>query len=276
MSALFRWPCSISIHLSRRYIMCGLHPFPLTTQYFYSFVSQVCHCGRPPFSVGHLTFLFIYLLDLSLLVSAPFRWPCNISIHLFPRFVIADVRPFPLAIQHFYSFLKQFIVRGSQFFFIMCPSFLSLLALFRWSFYVCRSYRPEPPKNAKRCNFHLAPPSTSAVCICMRVFEVEVAGLFTLDPRAHTYVEVRTRRHKHAPPPKGIAGWGSLSEFCLASSTALGKLDNLANSCDDMHFCFTTTLLLQMFLHYCSFGALVAHIFHYEKIRLFLTLKYCI
>ena len=132
MSALFRWPCSISIHLSRRYIMCGLHPFPLTTQYFYSFVSQVCHCGRPPFSVGHLTFLFIYLLDLSLLVSAPFRWPCNISIHLFPRFVIADVRPFPLAIQHFYSFLKQFIVRGSQFFFIMCPSFLSLLALFRW------------------------------------------------------------------------------------------------------------------------------------------------
>ena len=70
---------------------------------FYSFISQVCHCWCPPFSVGHIAFLFICfpgfslpvsalfrwscnismrLPGLSLLVSALFRWPCNISIHL--------------------------------------------------------------------------------------------------------------------------------------------------------------------------------------------------
>ena len=65
-------------------------------------------------------------------MSTLFCWPCSISIHLSPRSVTAGVRPFPLAMQHFYSFLKQFTVRGSQFFFIMCPPFLSLLALFRW------------------------------------------------------------------------------------------------------------------------------------------------
>ena len=35
---------------------------------------------------------------VSLLVSALFRWPCSISIHLSPRSVAAGVRPFPLAI----------------------------------------------------------------------------------------------------------------------------------------------------------------------------------
>ena len=34
---------------------------------------------------------------VSLLVSALFRWPCSISIHLSPRSVAAGVRPFPLA-----------------------------------------------------------------------------------------------------------------------------------------------------------------------------------
>ena len=33
----------------------------------------------------------------SLLVSALFRWPCSISIHLSPRSVTGGVRPFPLA-----------------------------------------------------------------------------------------------------------------------------------------------------------------------------------
>ena len=42
---------------------------------------------------------------LSLLVSALFRWPCSISIHLSPRSVTGGVRPFPLAMQHFYSFV---------------------------------------------------------------------------------------------------------------------------------------------------------------------------
>ena len=44
MSALVRWPCSISIHLSRRSVTAGVRrPFPLAMQHVYSFVSQVCH-----------------------------------------------------------------------------------------------------------------------------------------------------------------------------------------------------------------------------------------
>ena len=80
-----RWSCSISIHLSPRSVTAG-----------------------PPFSAGDATFLFIICLPgLSLAVSALFRWRCNISIHLFPRFVTAGVRPFPLAMQHFYSFVSR-------------------------------------------------------------------------------------------------------------------------------------------------------------------------
>ena len=117
-------------------------------QHFYSFVSQVCHgwcppfstghvaflfmvchCWCPPFSVGHVAFLCICLPGLSLLVSAviggvrPFRWPCNVSIHLSrrsvaagvrpfhlsSRSVTAGVRPFPLAMQHFNSFVFKVI-----------------------------------------------------------------------------------------------------------------------------------------------------------------------
>ena len=95
-AALFRWPCSASIHLSPRSV----------TVAFYSFVSQVCRCWCPPFSVGHVAFLFACLPGLLLLVSAQsaghvvFR---GISIHLSPRFVAAGVRPFPLTMQRFYS-----------------------------------------------------------------------------------------------------------------------------------------------------------------------------
>ena len=133
LSALFRWPCSISILLSPT---AGVRPFPLAMQHFYSFVSQVCHwwcppfsagnaafysfvsqvchCWCPPFSAGHAAFLFICpqachwwcppfsavsihcLPGLSLLVSALFRWPCSISILLSPR----SVTGVPLSIGH--------------------------------------------------------------------------------------------------------------------------------------------------------------------------------
>ena len=101
-SALFRWPCSISIHLSPRSVMvvsalfrwpCTagvVRPFPLA-MYFYSFVSQVCHLLVSALFRCHVAFLFICLPGLSLLVSALFRWPCSI------RSVTAGVRPFPLA-----------------------------------------------------------------------------------------------------------------------------------------------------------------------------------
>ena len=108
-------------------------------------VRPLCHCWCPPISTGHVTFLFMCLPGLSLVVSAHFRWSrsisfhlsprsvtagdatflficlpglslavsalfrwgCNISIHLFPRSVTANVRPFLLAMQHFCSFVSQ-------------------------------------------------------------------------------------------------------------------------------------------------------------------------
>ena len=129
VSALFRLPCSISIHLSPRSVTAVVHPFPLAMQQlyscvsqvcnwcppfsaghvaFYSFVSQVCHwwrpplfrwpcsCWCPPFSAGHVAFLFICLPGLSLLLSTLFRWPCSICIDVSSRSV-TGVRPFPLA-----------------------------------------------------------------------------------------------------------------------------------------------------------------------------------
>ena len=99
VSALFGWPCSMSFHLFSR----SVRPFPLAMQRFYSFVCEVCHCWCPPFSAGDATFLFIphivcrYVGFLNsflrcffipLLVSALFRWPCSISIHLFPMWFV--------------------------------------------------------------------------------------------------------------------------------------------------------------------------------------------
>ena len=115
-------------------------------------VRPLCHCWCPPFSAGHVAFLFICLPGLSLLVSALFRWPCSISIHLSPRSVTAGVCPFPLAMQHFYSFvchrsvicgLRPFPLAtagvrpfppGHAEFLLTCFPGLSLLvsALFRW------------------------------------------------------------------------------------------------------------------------------------------------
>ena len=121
VSVLVRWPCSISIHVSPRPVTGGVRLFPLAflflrplvcvcllaMKHFYSFASQVRYCWCPPFSVGHVAFLFICLPGLSLLVSALFRWRCNSSIHVCSRSVTAGVRPFPLAMQHFYSFVSR-------------------------------------------------------------------------------------------------------------------------------------------------------------------------
>ena len=91
-SALFCWPCSISIHLSPRSVSAGVRPclaghvaflfvclpvlhcwcppFSVGHVAFLFIVSQVCHWRCPPFSVGHAAFLFICLPGLSLVVSA--------------------------------------------------------------------------------------------------------------------------------------------------------------------------------------------------------------
>ena len=150
MSAQFRWPWSMSIHLSPRSVAAGVRPFPLAMQYaaFLFICLQGLSLVVPALfrwpcstSIGHAAFLFICLP-----VSALFRWPCIfrwpsrsvdatflsiclpglsflftslshvISLLLSPRFgaCTAGVRPFPLAVRHFYSF-------ASQVMFYFCP-----------------------------------------------------------------------------------------------------------------------------------------------------------
>ena len=121
MSALFHWPCSISIDLSPGSVTAGARPFPLAMQHVYSFVSQVCHCWCPPFSI-HVSARSVHVLSVSIHLSPrsvtagvrPFPLamcislpglslvapPCSISIHLSPRSVTAGVCPFPLAMHH--------------------------------------------------------------------------------------------------------------------------------------------------------------------------------
>ena len=89
-------------------------------------VRPLCHCWCPPFPAGHVAFLFICIPGLSLLVPAmqhfysfPKQFTVWCPIHLSPRSVTAGVRPFPLA--HVASLL-------------ICLPGLSLLvsALFHW------------------------------------------------------------------------------------------------------------------------------------------------
>ena len=156
MSALFRWPPSISFHVS---LPCDV----------FTFVSQVrcLHCWCPPFSAGHAAFLFICLPgDFFTLVSqiqrlhcwcppfsagqAAFLFVCLpvsqvISLLLFPRFgaCTAGVRPFPLAMQYaaFLFICLQglplvvfSLFGGHVAFLFICLPGLSVVvsALFRW------------------------------------------------------------------------------------------------------------------------------------------------
>ena len=110
LPGLSYWYPSFSVGNAICLFIClpDLGPFPLAMQYFYSFVSQVCHWWCPPlsighvallfmvcycwypFSMGHVAVLFICLPSLLLVISALFRWSCNVSIHLFPSFIIAN------------------------------------------------------------------------------------------------------------------------------------------------------------------------------------------
>ena len=91
VSALFCWPCSISIHSPNSLLLGVLNSFLRC-------VRPLCHCWCPPISTGHVAFLFACLPGLSLVVSALFRWPCSISIHVSRRSVTGGVRPFPLVV----------------------------------------------------------------------------------------------------------------------------------------------------------------------------------
>ena len=130
-------PCSISIHLSFRSVTGGVRPCPLAMKHFYSFVSQVRYCWCPPFSVGHVAFLFICLPGVSLLVSALFRRQCSISIHLSPSSVTAGVRPFPSAMQHFCSLVSHVISFFLSFRFGACTAVFSPV---RWNRFTCERF----------------------------------------------------------------------------------------------------------------------------------------
>ena len=123
MSALFRWPYSYSCVSQVCHCWCPpfsagnvafpficlpalsllvsasslamCPPFAAGHVAFLFICLQVCHCWCPPFFGDHVVFLFICLPGLLLLVSAVFRWPCSISVHLSPRSVTVGVRPFP-------------------------------------------------------------------------------------------------------------------------------------------------------------------------------------
>ena len=136
-SPLFCWPASISIRLS-------LSPALLVT---FPFVCLPC-------LVAALFRCFYSFVPHALLVSALFRWPCGISIHLSPRLVTGGVRPlslflficlpglsllvsalFPLAMQHFYSFVSQVCH-------CWCPPFFAGHAAFLFISQVCHCWCP--------------------------------------------------------------------------------------------------------------------------------------
>ena len=90
-------PTSLLLGVLNSFLRCVRPVSLLVSEHFYSFVSQVCHCWCPPFSGDHAAFLVVCPPNLSLVVSALFRWSCSISMHLSPRSVTAGVRPFPPA-----------------------------------------------------------------------------------------------------------------------------------------------------------------------------------
>ena len=136
VSVLVRWPCSISIHVSPRPVTGGVRPFSLAMQHVYSFVSEVCHCWCPPFSAGDATFLFMCPRPAT---GGARPFPLAFLFLRLPG--LSLVCPFLLAMKHFYSFASQvrycwcppFSVGHVAFLFICLPG-LSLLvsALFRW------------------------------------------------------------------------------------------------------------------------------------------------
>ena len=86
-------------------------------QHFYSFVFQVCHCWCPPFSAGHVAFLFICL-------------PCDFFLFVFQVCVFCPVRWNRFACERFLLLCKGCVtVSGIAF----LPHCVTLSALFPFS-----------------------------------------------------------------------------------------------------------------------------------------------
>ena len=160
-----------SFHLSPRLGACGPVPGWLVS-HFLAFVS---HFFPKQFTVrGSQFFLKTCPPFVSLLVSAHFHWPCNISIHPSPRSVTAGVRPFPgLSCSISIHVSPRSVTGGDATFLFICFPGLSLLvsALFRW-----------------RCNisFRLSPRSVTGgvrpfplfLFICLPCLSLLISALF--------------------------------------------------------------------------------------------------
>ena len=105
VSALLRWPCSthcwcppFSAGHAAFLFFCFQAAFFsfLFIFLYYFFQIRRLRCWCPPFSAGHAAFLFFFL-------------PCDVLSS--PRFraCTAGVRPFPLAMQHFFAFVSHVI-----------------------------------------------------------------------------------------------------------------------------------------------------------------------
>ena len=128
---------------------------------------------------------------MPLLVSAHFHWPCNISIHPSPRCVTAGVRPYPLAMQHFYSIDSQVchwwcppFSAGRVAFLCICLPGLSLLAMQHfYSFVPQVCHLRCPPFSAGMQHFYsFFPRSVTAnvacLFICLPGLSLVVSALF--------------------------------------------------------------------------------------------------
>ena len=125
------WPCSISIHLSSRSVTATVRPFRRPC-------SISIHCLSLLVS-GLFRWrcnISIHLFpDLSLLVSALFPWACSMSIHLFRGVCHWCCRPFPLAMQHFYSFVFHVISFFLSFRFGACAAVFCC-----WNRFACERF----------------------------------------------------------------------------------------------------------------------------------------
>ena len=86
---------AISVNIACIFVMLYLNM--QKSKVYFVFPSRISWYFPKQFTVrGSQFFLKMCPPFVSLLVSALFRWPCSISIHLSPRSVTAGVRPFPL------------------------------------------------------------------------------------------------------------------------------------------------------------------------------------
>ena len=138
-------------------------------------VRPFCHCRCPPFSAGHEAFLFVCLPGDFFTFVSQVRclhcWcPVSVVISLLssPRFgaCTAGVHPFPLAMQHFYSFVSQVISLLPQ------TGFCSGFSMLSKGVRLAAGQRVRLPSglspSVSLLVGHLCPPCLPPVSLCLR------------------------------------------------------------------------------------------------------------